>query len=1396
MTRATHILGVLLVCFGLAFAGAASAQTRPLIFQRLSVEDGLSQSSALALALDREGFLWIGTYDGLNRYDGLEFKTYRTDPDAPGSISDVNIRSLLVDSQGTLWVGTKNGGLNRYDRKTDSFTVFQEDRSRPDALPGNQIRSLFEDSRHRLWVGGNQGLALMDREAGTFAGYPGKPGSPGFIGAAEILSLAEDSSGALLVGADCGLFRLDPDTGESERLDLGLSSQGRPGPVVLSIMPEDGKIWAGTEANGLILYDPATRRTETFLPGRAVWTLLKDSGGIFWAGSSRGLARRLDLQDGGFSFDIIRNNPMDPRSLSGDDVVSLLEDDSGILWVGVYADGLNKLNPRARAFGLYAHKQGDPHSLSGNEISAITVDRTGILWVGTRNSGLNRIDRAKNAYSVYANDPADPDSLSQNEITCLLADSKGRLWAGTADNGLNLLDPQTGKWKHFRYDPDNPQSLSQDKIWWIFEGSDGYLWIGTSKKGLNRFDPETGVCKRYQHDPDNPQSISHDRVRHIFEGSDGYLWIGTNGGLNRFDRTTETFTCWKNDPGNPRSLSNDRVTPILEDAKGYLWVGTDNGLNRFDRKTGTFMRVTEKDGLSNDGVQGLLMDKEGNLWLSAFRGLSKYDPQSGLIRNYAPRDGLQGIEFWMNSYFMAKDGEMFFGGLSGMNAFYPDQVRWNRHVPPVVFTDISVMNEPLAGDENPNVIAKLSLPYAKRMVALRFAALDFSDPDKNRFSYKLEGFDPSWIQTNGHTAVYANLSPGEYVFRVKAANDDGVWNETGKSLVIAIIPPFWMTWWFRLIGAMALLALLSLGYRWRVGALNAQRRHLSALVEERARELKAEVEERRIAQEAAIRAKLEAEKAAMAKSEFLARMSHEIRTPINVILGMGEVLAETGLSDEQRKYVAAFKSAGDLLLSVINDVLDFSKIEAGRFELERAPFDLRAALDDVSRLVRFKAERKGLTYSLHVAPFVPEVLIGDSVRLRQILMNLLGNAVKYTSQGEVTVRVEMDGGTGEEDRSPVQGGSCALRFSVRDTGPGIPEADQEKIFQSFFQSGARPGGNLGGTGLGLAISKRLVEFMDGRISVVSVLGQGSEFVFTAVFGVGAPLADAGRQGALPMGSILSTGMIGAAGMAGMTEMADMEDMSALEGGRVEKGGHVGRALLAEDNKANRSLIQLFVSGLPVKLIEAEDGVQAVRLFKEAGPFDIVLMDIEMPVMDGVEAVKAIRELERAEGSPSTPIVALTAHAFSEQRDRCVAAGCDDFIAKPMSKARLIETLRRYVKGLPAPAEPLEAAAQAEEEDEDAVVYVRERLVNVLPVFLQSVDDVAKAIAKAVEEKDFEKLFRHGHTLKGSAASFGFTRLSALGAAIQTAAERRDAVTAAARMDELTAYMDRLEVKYR
>jgi signal transduction histidine kinase/ligand-binding sensor domain-containing protein/CheY-like chemotaxis protein/HPt (histidine-containing phosphotransfer) domain-containing protein len=1379
----------------------AEAQPR---FHHVTVEDGLPQSSVLNITIDTRGFLWIGTYDGLVRHDGYEYRVHHAEPGNPDAISDANIRAVLPDRDGSLWVGTKSGGLNFFDAKTGRFRHYRNDPGNPHSLPHDEVRALCRDPSGLLWVGTFGGLAAFDPAGKLFTTYrqAGNGGAP--RAADEILALVPGPGGVLFVGTGAGLFRFDTAAKTFSPMPLpaapggnGPGAPGASGPVVASLgMQTGGILWVGTEWKGLFEIDLQNGAIVPHLPGRAVASTFRDSRGGVWAGTDAGLAHRAKA---GEPFVMYVHDPLDPMSICGNDIRGIVEDASGILWFGSFTAGLSKLSPKTRAFDLYRRKSDDPRGLSGSEVSAVTMDAAGRLWVGTRDGGITVIDRKAGRRQIFRHDPADPGSLSQDEVTSLLRDRQGRVWAATADNGLNLYDEATGKWKHFRHDPGDPESLSQDKIWYVAETRDGMLWIGTSKGGLNRFDPATGKCRRYGNDPNDPRSISHDRVRHIVEGADGALWIGTNKGLNRFDRAAGTFRHWDHDPADPHSLSNDRVTPIVETPDGELWVGTDNGLNRFNPKTGTFTRFTKADGLINDGIQAILRDETGVLWLSTFKGLSRFDPASGEFRNYTAKDGLQGVEFWMNAaYRDPYSGEMFFGGVKGLNGFFPGEVEKNPHIPPVVVTAISITDSPYAGTTAVDFTSGIELTPSDRGFTVTYAALDFADPSKNQYAHMLEGFDRDFSKpTTRRFVTYTNLDPGDYVLRLRASNDDGIWNDTGTSLHVRVLPPYWKTFWFRLSVLAAAVGAAWLFYRLRLSRVDRKRVELAVMVDERTLALRREIEERKAAEERLREAKFAAEQAAMAKSEFLARMSHEIRTPINIIMGMADLLSESGLTDRQRRYVGSFQSAGELLLSIINDILDFSKIEAGRIELEHTAFSLRDELRRVADLAAFRASGKGLGFSWTVADGVPDLVVGDPARLRQVLMNLLGNALKFTVSGEVRLRVELGADTARR-AAPSPGEAFLARFTITDTGIGIPQKVLGDIFDRFTQADVSTSRQYGGTGLGLAICRKLVDLMGGTITVTSEEGRGSEFSFTAMFEVAdrtlvpESAVPATPETAFPAGEAVSV------------------DPPAA---RARSAAKRAAVLLAEDNEANRNVVRLFLADLPVEISVAENGLQAVE---EAGrrPFDLVFMDVEMPGMDGLDATRAIREMEARTGRPAAPIIALTAHAFQEHRQQCLEAGCTDFVTKPVGKARLVQVLDTYLPGWgfgqaatvrppqPGPGEgpadmPLpQAPGDAGGQSGGHVVYIKERLKPIVPVFTRTAGQGLGEMRHRLSLGDMEGVRRGGHSLKGSAATMGFAALEIMGRDIEKAAHDGDEKTVATLLDDLESYLDDFEVRYR
>ncbi|MCP4204420.1 MAG: SpoIIE family protein phosphatase [bacterium] len=837
-------------------------------FSHLNMDDGLPEAGAISMIQDRLGFLWIGTQNGLVRYDGYNFRTYKPDPENPSSIGGRIVLALYEDRDGELWIGTRRGGLNRYDRATDSFVRFQNDPADPNSLSHDAVSSIVEDAKGRLWVGtgdteaedGGGGLNLFDRATERFTRYRHDPEDPASLGHNAIMELAADPSGGLWIGTTGGGLDRMP-----------LSVNGSPAFTHFRHDPDD----PGSLSNDV------------------VFALTLDQEGNVWVGTEGGLNRlNREAGPGDARFTRYRQDPDGRGGLASDYISELFFEPGGSLWVGTWTGVLHKFDPVSEKFYRFEHHPDDPDSLSSNNgVTALLVDRTEILWVATWGGGLNKLDRFAARFPHYKHDPNDANSLSADRVTAMAEDRAGNVWIGTHGGGLNRFNPRTDTFNHFRHDPDDPTSLSSDGVSSVLEDSTGTLWVGTPK-GLDRFNPDGGTFTHYRHDPDDPSSLSDNSVLSMLEDSSGRFWVGTlAGGLNLMDRASGRFQAWDHDPGDPDSLGHNAVSSIYEDRSGTIWTACDGGLARFDlasgtstnylepltgldiiqsmhedrsgrfwvgtfngglhlfdRTAGTSRPITEAHGLAHDSVYNILEDNQGRLWLATGNGLSRYDADTGVFRNYGVADGLQARRF-NGGALLTRTGEMFFGGDNGVNAFHPEQVWDNPHPPQVALTYFKLFNQPVeAGEGAPlaqhvSVAEEIELAHDENAISFGFAAIHHSRPRGNRYAYRLEPLDKSWFETEHPHASYSNLPPGRYVFRVQAANSDGVWNEDGASISVIIRPPWWRTWWAWTGYALLLVAGLFSGDRLQRSRLLTRER---ARVKEQEARLQAEAAELRV----------------------------------------------------------------------------------------------------------------------------------------------------------------------------------------------------------------------------------------------------------------------------------------------------------------------------------------------------------------------------------------------------------------------------------------------------------------------------------------------------------------------------------------------------------------------
>jgi len=822
VSKTTRFAIALAIC-ALAAHGWA-AETRSVRFEQISREEGLSQSFVYSIAQDDAGFMWFGTQEGLNRFDGYEFRVFTHDPNDPTSLADQAIRRVFVDSFGALWIGTDTGGLSRYDSATESFETYRHDPADPASLGDDRVRYIYEDSTGSIWVGTDgSGLDRFDRDTGTFEHFRHDASDSSSLSGENVWSIVEDGDAALWVATDAGLNRLDRRTGAFEHFIHDPDD-----PVSISddqlralFVDADGQLWVGTESGGLNRYDAATSAFERFLhspddPGtlsaNRVNVIFQDDGGVLWTGTVNGLNAWNPVTR---SFSRYRSNPDNRYSLSHDNVLSLFQDRSGVLWVGTY-DGLSKWNHTSRSM-LHYRKNGsdDGASLNENTITSFAEDRAGNIWVATFGGGLNVLDRDGNRFSHVRHDPGNESSLSSDHVMTVYVDSEGVLWAGTRASGLNRYDAATGAFERFRHDPDDASSISHDGVTYILEDSRGDMWVATFGGGLNRFDRRTRQFTRFQHDPDDPQSLSNDRVLVLFEDSSGILWVGTyGGGLNRLDPASGRFTAYTADERRSDGLSGGMIFMITEDAHGDLWIGAKSaGLNRWrraDRETGnaSFQRFSELDGLPSNTIYSGIWDDDGLLWMSTSRGVSVLDTGTLEFRNYDTSHGLQGDEFNLAAGLRASDGRIFFGGLNGFNAFDPARLNGNRVPPKIAITQFLSLNTPVDLGAIRADGAGVELKHDQDVISFEFAALDFAAPRKNRYRYRLEGIEDDWIEAGTNRQVtYTNLPAGRYSFHVQARNNDGILSDMDATLSFRMKPAPWKTWWAYSIYAAALFAL-------------------------------------------------------------------------------------------------------------------------------------------------------------------------------------------------------------------------------------------------------------------------------------------------------------------------------------------------------------------------------------------------------------------------------------------------------------------------------------------------------------------------------------------------------------------------------------------------------------
>ena len=824
-------------------------------FERLTVEDGLPHATVLSVLQDQQGFMWFATADGLSRYDGVSFKNFRHDKDDPNSLSNNNTFPMIESRDGLIWVGTDPGGLNAYDPATGKFTVYRHDSDTQNSLIDDSVWTLYEDKDGRIWVGTRGGISRLDRETGSFTNYFPDEDDPRSLLSQFIFRIYEDKEGTVWIGTNIGLQRYGE---ENDDFSTFVNDPDDPKSISSNSiwgMHEDsqGNFWIATRGGGLNLMD---RETETFIAYRNdpnepnslhddnLWNVFEDSNGNLWTLSENHGIALFDRENG--TFTTYEHNPNNPSTVSNNDLFWMTEDNSGVLWISSRYGGVNKLYPSLSQFGLYRNIPGDSNTLNSNEVYSILAEEDGIIWIGTFGGGLNRYDRETGRMTVYMHDPEDPSSIGADKIYYIHQDEKGLLWLATYGGGLNRLNPRTKEITVYLPADDGQKVISSNSLTSIESAGDDLLWVGTLGYGLDLFNTETGLTiKTYQNDPADANSLSENTLYDIATMPSGEVWIATaRSGLELLDPKTDIFTHHLTDPDDENSILSNTVHALyFDEGNQIIWAGTAGGLSGLDIATGEWQNYTEKEGLPSDTIVGIQSGNENDLWVSTTKGISRFNRDTQTFYNYYAQDGLQGDQFQIASSHLGPDGEIFFGGSNGLTFFHPEDLTNNSYSPPVVFTEFFLANRlvPVGSDILPQPIEKtthITLEHDQNAISLQFAALSYQLSSKNLYSYRLDGFDEDWSPPRIMPgARYTNLPSGSYTFMVRAANNDGIWNETPTELAIKILPPWWGTWWFILLAILTVVMFIGGVFWLRLRNIRAINRELEKRVNGRTKEL-------------------------------------------------------------------------------------------------------------------------------------------------------------------------------------------------------------------------------------------------------------------------------------------------------------------------------------------------------------------------------------------------------------------------------------------------------------------------------------------------------------------------------------------------------------------------------